>query len=1555
MAFQPVNSFHRHLEKTDPEIQAGRWRISTLTDLITEKRYLCFSVRSRGLPNLAPSVIPFRSEAAVSLVPEHCAQVLHTSTDGDRIDLFTPFYDPVDPSRLDDVELRRLIDTLIRTFALFERHRFYASDLFKETVGRTGADSFVLLPAAYVFPEVNHAPGPNGVLRTVDSPTRTGGHIRWPGFEEGAHHTVLLGHFIADCFGTASKTESRRGSKPSFQKRLLDAAEAIADGRVISLGALYSTLFDKRLGKVYERFPPLRSHADLDPRLKGVVDQLLASVSVDGSITVLKGEFHTGKSTVLGATASLLERSGEYEVHTLDEWDLFTKSRARSAKSRRGAGTKSTTQVVWLIDDIDERTLACSALSRAIVDADAYPKGSFVFTVCSTGTSADTNKFLLELRDRQGERFNEITLDGPRPDGLDGFVEDVLSRLPADTGAGSPKKRRKHSDPLDTLLSRLKPEETQLLEFLAVSRFALPLEVILSVFPEPDSGISSGVCRLASLDIVEKRYRQISPKGSISAFLRIRSVGLRRSIYAKMPRARRKKLHRTVALVAERSGGFPPYFLLYHCLKAEEIGLAARHFVSYLRETRGERRDRFTVSLYEQIVDGKLLEDLPFSDQVFACYELSVDLVKENRTPEAEKLLIECEQLMREAEPDQKLKSATLLSECLRRLADRWETRGEFKRALDLLDSVKFELQSALSIPDQAQLLNDIGWLQYRLGDYEGSMESCRLSLNTLNPNQYPLIVAQALNLMGVVHYNSSRYDEAISYYEQSAHLRERAGDENAMAASFNNLALAYQSKGEYEKALDYYKKSLMLKGRQNNQAGIAAGYLNLALLYVDMRNFKEAEAKCRESLAVCEKLDDAHAQLIPDNYITLGDIALEDGDLKTAEKHYEESLRIARRMEAINEEMGALRRLSSISLRQKRYDEARNYADGAFDLVQRIGSRYENAQIEDIFGDLEFEKGHHTEALRHYEKAASQFTSLSKYRLAAKVFAKIGIVHAETGNTFEARHNLDRAHDFVRADIGRELPEEYVKLQQRLRARPPKTDLVGEESQKLLMAIYDLSALTDYVSDSHEFFGRIMDVIREIVSPRDCALALRTERNRFVLFDSMGARRPSTDDGLNTLFRESMLLGGLIDSGSPDISDVLPSLSLPEGTAFVCIPLKAMSEDLGCLLLVFDDDRLPLAKEDVSFFTSLGRQIAGNLMLMLHLNDEFLKDEILEKREEQPRTDDEPRTRFEPMIGKSESMRNIFRTLERVKDSDSGILILGESGTGKSALARAIHYKSPRRARPFQEIHCAQIPFNLLESELFGHERGAFTGAVQRKLGLCEIADGGTVFLDDINVIPAEMQAKLLHFLESKSFMRLGGGQTLTSDVRIIAASNEDLEMLCRDGRFREDLYFRLKVILIDLPPLRERKEDMIAIALDYLKRSCAEKGIPLKTLSPETIQLLQKAPWRGNVRELQNVLERVVVLSDDNIITPSSLPEDFLREAMGTSRQSQRRLDELVDEIVKLGGYSEASPLLPLLEALLAKKMVDHVDGKNKAAGLLGVSKPTLYARLRDYEKLH
>jgi DNA-binding NtrC family response regulator/tetratricopeptide (TPR) repeat protein len=1537
----------RNLEKTGRDIQAGQWRISSVADPITEKKYLQFSLRLRSPAVFSPLVVAYRLEAARLIAGPRCLAVASAATEGDRLEILTPWADTAALERLDEADASGLLDAAVRSLALFENHAFYASDLFPETFARDEAGRWVLLPPVYVLP-VRAEARSSGGGPWGEGPRARGAwtSFRYPAeIDRDGYHARLIGEFLSKHLRAVPGSSAREPS--SFRARLVRTAQSIARGEIATLATVYESLFDAPLEG---EFAPLieERRETVDPRVLECVDRVLDRVAREGSVTVVAGRSRSGKTRVALETAERLGDKGESEVIVLDEWDLFAKHRAKfSPTGRGGAGSKQAAHAVWIIDDIDEKTFASSEFSRSMIESDSFPRGAVVLTVGAGDPSKETAGFLAELETRRRDLYERIVLGDTGGEPLEDLIRSIIRRIGGETPEPSPEGA------IEALLGKLTAEQRQLLELASVARFSVPADVALAVFPEPEHAIALAAQRLVALGILEDSYRQPGTKSGYTLFFRTASAGLRRLILERLAAPRRRALHRTLALAAEETGYFPSYFLLYHALRAGDAALAARHLVRYLKDTVSERRDPFVITLYPDLIEGKVIDSLPFGDRVLACSELSRDLFRAGNATEAESLLLTCEALMESAETDQKLKSAALLASSLRLLTDWWERRGEYKRALELLDTVKFELQSALSIPDQASLLNDIGWLQYRLGDYDASMESCRLSLNTLNPNQHPLIVAQALNLMGVVHYNSSRYDEAISYYEQSAQLRERTGDENATAASLNNLALAYQAKAEYEKALDYFNRSLRLKRRQNNQPGIAAGYLNLAGLYVEMRNFKEAEAKCRESLAVCEMLDEVNAQAIPGNYMTLGDIAVEIGDLGAARDRYHQSLDVARKMAAINEEMGAYRRLSAVALREKRFDEARRYAKKASDLVDRIGSKYEAAQIEEIFGDVELEQDRRTDALKHYEKAAAQYTALSKYRLALKILSKIGLIHAEAGNTFEARQYLDRAQDYVRADIGHELPEEYNALQRQLRGRTAAAPFAVPESQKMMLAFYEMSALTDYARDAREFLSRLSEAIREIASPNSFIVALSAESGAFVTVDPSGARHTIADTGLVSLFSKTLSRGSLLESRSPDAADLLADLKIPGGGGFVSIPLKAMGDGLGCLVMYFEKDRSPLSREDANFFVWFGRQAAAGLSLMLHLNPGFLKEEA-PKGDREGVHGGETKPRFENLIGKSEPMRKIFRTLDKIKDTDSGILILGESGTGKSALARAIHYRSPRRNRPFREIHCAQIPHGLLESELFGHERGAFTGATHRKMGLCETADGGTLFLDDINVVPNEIQAKLLRFIENKTFVRLGGTTDLAADVRIVAASNEDLEALCREGRFREDLYFRLKVILIDLPPLRERPEDTIAIALDYLKRSCAQKGIPLKTLSPEAIQLLQKAPWRGNVRELQNVLERVVVLSEDSIITPDSLPEDFLRDAAGTSKQSQRHLDELVEEIIKLGGYSESSPLLPMLEALIVYKMVSHVEGKGQAAELLGISKPTLYARLKDYEKL-
>jgi DNA-binding NtrC family response regulator len=246
-----------------------------------------------------------------------------------------------------------------------------------------------------------------------------------------------------------------------------------------------------------------------------------------------------------------------------------------------------------------------------------------------------------------------------------------------------------------------------------------------------------------------------------------------------------------------------------------------------------------------------------------------------------------------------------------------------------------------------------------------------------------------------------------------------------------------------------------------------------------------------------------------------------------------------------------------------------------------------------------------------------------------------------------------------------------------------------------------------------------------------------------------------------------------------------------------------------------------------------------------------------------------------ENIVGKSEPMLRIFDLIAQVAPSRSTVLLQGESGTGKELIAKAIHANSPRRDRPFVPVNTGSMPADLLESTLFGHVKGAFTSAVASKKGLFEIADRGTLFLDEIGTMSLETQAKILRVLQDRKFMHLGGVQELQVDVRIIAATNVDLKQLCREGRFREDLFYRLNVITIDLPPLRQRKEDIPALVDFFIRKFALENERPVASITPEALRILMDYSWPGNVRELENVIERAVVLSSSSYVTPDLLPD--------------------------------------------------------------------------------
>jgi DNA-binding NtrC family response regulator len=288
----------------------------------------------------------------------------------------------------------------------------------------------------------------------------------------------------------------------------------------------------------------------------------------------------------------------------------------------------------------------------------------------------------------------------------------------------------------------------------------------------------------------------------------------------------------------------------------------------------------------------------------------------------------------------------------------------------------------------------------------------------------------------------------------------------------------------------------------------------------------------------------------------------------------------------------------------------------------------------------------------------------------------------------------------------------------------------------------------------------------------------------------------------------------------------------------------------------------------------------------------------------EELRTEVGRRYQIENIIGRSAPMQEVFKTVITVAPLKTTVLITGESGTGKELIAKAIHYQSPRARRPLVTLNCAAIPETLLESELFGHEKGSFTDAHTRKLGQFELAHEGTLFLDEIGEMGLATQAKLLRVLEHGEFLRVGGTKPVTVDVRIIAATNRELSLAIKDGTFRADLYYRLNVVTVHLPPLRERRDDLLLLIRHFTHTKARDMGIPERTLKPEAVDALLRYPWPGNVRELENLIERLFVLSEGPTITYEDLPEQIRRTEQdpGTIKeqvlQGRKSLGSAVDE---------------------------------------------------------
>jgi Nif-specific regulatory protein len=383
------------------------------------------------------------------------------------------------------------------------------------------------------------------------------------------------------------------------------------------------------------------------------------------------------------------------------------------------------------------------------------------------------------------------------------------------------------------------------------------------------------------------------------------------------------------------------------------------------------------------------------------------------------------------------------------------------------------------------------------------------------------------------------------------------------------------------------------------------------------------------------------------------------------------------------------------------------------------------------------------------------------------------------------------------------------------------------------------------------------------------------------------------------------------------------PSLIASNIRSLLAAPLAIFDEAIGVIYLITRDPETHFNRDHQELLAAIASLAAAKLENVRRL--ERLEDELRRQR-----------AGMREMIGESKPMRRIGRLILKVAPNDGTVLIHGESGTGKELVARAIHRHSLRASKPFVAINCAALHEGLFESELFGHERGAFTGAIGQKRGLLEVADGGVIFLDEVGELPLTLQAKLLRALQEREFLRVGGTRPVKVNVRVIAATNRDLEALAKDGRFREDLYYRLNVLPVTLPPLRERREDIVLLARYFLGQFGKACKRPVRGLTQPAINCLLRYEWPGNVRELANAIERAVTLCDGEFIHPFDLPE-----AIGAMEAPPETASLHLPTAVK-----ETKRRLIL-------QSIEQAQGNlTTAAKLLGVDAANLHRLIRDLE---
>ena len=851
--------------------------------------------------------------------------------------------------------------------------------------------------------------------------------------------------------------------------------------------------------------------------------------------------------------------------------------------------------------------------------------------------------------------------------------------------------------------------------------------------------------------------------------------------------------------------------------------------------------------------------------------------------------------------------------------------KGDWEKASKLyLKSLDFE-KKRYNLNGISVCYNNIGYLVEEHGDFNESLkyfnDALRIQKMLGDRNNVPNIY---LNI-GVTYMDNGFYEEALESFQNSLQVAISFNLFKNIVASLNNLGSLYLKWGDWNKSIEYFEEAIKKSKENDFFEGLLHSYNNLGEFYSAKGEDQVAYDLYFHGLEIIDKVNDDYLKAEVKGNI--GKVLTQLHKFSDAYPYLIESYDYFKSLPAKDKMSEGCLNIANYFLKTRNYESALYYINKSIQFSQEISDREKTGRAYVLKSELEFKNP--SEAKKHLKNAITIFLEINNnFELAKTNYLLAELLNSEN-EWEEALTILENNENIIRKFGSVSLLEKNDLLSQKI-TKEHQTELANNQNQgTLLTKFYETTKELNAINNFDILLETSLDRIMEISGADGGMLCLYNNRALPESWEYKSFRNFSKDhedyDVMMDIAQESYNAKELLNYKQVHFA--------PQYNNIICFPLVIRNDILGILLIFIKNKTSYFQDKILSLINALCNQIVVIIDNLRHSN--------LAKSHAIIREELNSGNPFSNIIGKSDKLRLIFDLIEKIKDTPTTVLLEGQSGTGKELIARAIHYTSNRRNKKFIAQYCGALPETLLESELFGHVKGSFTGATYDKKGLLEIADGGTFFLDEIGDISLSTQVKLLRFLQEGEIKRVGSTQTRRIDVRVICATNATLSEKVKKGEFRLDLYYRLNVIKIVVPSLKQRKSDIPLLAIHFLDKYNKKMNKSIKGITDEAMKYLVKCEWPGNIRQLENEIERAVTLvANDSFIKPDDLSEEVFKYFEHTETLHLLKkvsLKEAVEELEK---------------DMIARALKDNNWNQTQAAKELGLSRQGLIKKIKRYE---